>query len=328
MVDEAFKYYLNDEVDLKAQDVFNAVESTDKVISAIQSFDNDGYFQLAEAYNERFGSFSRKTKIQPLDDIDLIFGLSGYGASYNELDPFNHVRIYGNANVPLHKDCMNEYGMLDSIKVLNKFKNRLEQRYPNSNPPIRNGAAVVLDFVSDKWSFDIVPCFFTTKDQYGRDYFLIPNGNGFWQKTDPRRDRAWVNYVDQKRNYQARKLIRLCKKWFKIKKFKTPASYLLETMIVRYCNKPTKISNFIDLEFRYALKYIKDAIYGPIMDLKDIQGDINNLEFYDRFEISQRAEFDYDIACKAFSAEIYEHNQSKAINHWREIFGEDFPTYG
>ncbi len=32
-----------------------------------------------------FGSFARRTKIRPLDDIDLMFGLTGQGATYTIL---------------------------------------------------------------------------------------------------------------------------------------------------------------------------------------------------------------------------------------------------
>ena len=327
-VNEAFYEFMRKSVDLSDADYKKAIDSEKNVVAAIQSFDDDGYFQLCGAYNERFGSFARKTKIQPLNDIDLMFGLSGYGGSYNEFDPIDNVRIWGNANIPLHRDCMNQYGVLDSIKVLNKFKNRIKQRYPNSNPPIRNDAAVILDFVSTEWTFDIVPCFFTTEENDHKTFFLIPNGSGNWQKTDPRLDRAWVNYVEKKGNYQVRKLIRLCKKWFAIKKIKTPASYLLETLIVRYCNSLPSISNYIDLEFRYALKYIKDAIYAPIMDLKNIQGNLNNLDFFSRYLISQKAQKDSEIAYEAFCEEVYKRDDLKAINLWRDIFGQEFPTYG
>ena len=64
------------------------------------------------------------------------------------------------------------------------------------------------------------------------------------------------------------------------------------------------------------------------MDLKDIQGNINDLDLSDRFEIAQRAGIDYCIACKAYDAEINEQNSSKAINLWGQIFGQEFPTYG
>ena len=88
------------------------------------------------------------------------------------------------------------------------------------------------------------------------------------------------------------------------------------------------ISKYIDLEFRYVLDYIKDAIYAPIMDLKNIQGNLNTLDFYNQHKISQRADADCKIAYNAFCAEVHERNESKAINLWRDIFGEEVPTYG
>ncbi|MBO7549986.1 MAG: hypothetical protein J6T62_00465 [Fibrobacter sp.] len=327
-IDSAFTEFMRNSVNLDPQDVSEAKKSKDYLKSIIAGYDGDSFFHLCEDFNEEFGSFARKTKMGVLDDIDLMFGISADGATYNADDNWWNVRVYGNPHVKEHRDCMDEEtGLLNSRLVLNKFKNRLGQTYSTSDHPVRDGEAVRLDLKYD-WSFDIVPCFQTVNEDNGRNYFLIPNGNGGWKKTDPRKDREFVRQVEKKHNGKVLPLVRLCKKWFNVKKFETPASYLIETLVVRYCNDCAKLSDYPDLEFKHLLNHLRSAIYDRVADMKQIQRNINDLGDNAKKAIAFKAYNDYNKACMAISADINEHNQSKAINLWREIFGQEFPTYG
>lgn len=98
----------------------------------------------------------------------------------------------------LHKDCTRDDGTLNSTQVANKFKNELKnvREYARSDVR-RNGEAVVLNLRSKVWSFDVVPCFYTAKENNGRQYYLIPNGNGNWKKTDPTWDKERVTTANQ-----------------------------------------------------------------------------------------------------------------------------------
>lgn len=62
--------------------------------------------------------------------------------------------------------------------------------------------------------------------------------------------------------------------------------------------------------------------------MKDIQGNINDLNFLDCYKISERAKLESQKVLDALNAEFNEKNRQKAENLWHEIFGEDFPTYG
>ena len=134
--------------------------------------------------------------------------------------------------------------------------------------------------------------------------------------------------TNQSKNGRALELIRLCKKWNKVKNAKTIPSYLLETLIINHCDAETELSQWIDLRFRDALEYISAHIYSSVYDMKEIQGDINDLSLTDRYSIQQKAQADYIKACEASNAERQEKDQKKAINKWGEILGSDFPTYG
>ena len=75
-----------------------------------------------------------------------------------------------------------------------------------------------------------MPCFHTVTENDGRAYYLIPNGNGNWEKTAPDKDKEHVTNTNQSKDGRVLELVRLCKKWNKVKNAKTIPSYMLETM--------------------------------------------------------------------------------------------------
>ena len=327
-VNNAFDEFMKDIVNLDSDVVSKARESRDNLLENIAEFDyEDGFFDLYEGYNVHFGSFARKTKCRELDDIDLMIGIAANGATYNSSDPWDDVHITASITNQAQKDCTREDGTLNSTQVINKFKSKLKHVREYSRSDIhKSGEAVVLNLTSKDWSFDIVPCFHTVTESDGRSYYLIPNGKGNWKKTDPLKDKEHVTNTNKDKEGRVLELIRLCKKWNNVKKATTIPSYLLETMIVNYCDSQTTLSQFIDYRFRDALKYIADNIMNSVSDMKEIQGDINALSDSDKSKLKEKANNDYQKACEASEMETV--NQEKAIKLWGEILGGDFPTYG
>ena len=77
-VNTAFLEFLNNKINISTQESDNAKKSRDFLLEQIQDLSYNGNFlSLATQYNCFFGSFARKTKIQPLNDIDIIVGLNG-----------------------------------------------------------------------------------------------------------------------------------------------------------------------------------------------------------------------------------------------------------
>lgn len=327
-VNNAFNEFMKEIVNLDSDVVSKARDSRDNLLENIAEFDNeDGFFDLYEEFNVHFGSFARKTKCRELDDIDLMIGISANGATYNSNDPWDDVHITASTTNQAQKDCTREDGTLNSTQVINKFKNKLKHVREYSRSDIhKSGEAVVLNLTSKDWSFDIVPCFHTVIESDGRSYYLIPNGKGNWKKTDPKKDKEHVTNTNKDKEGRVLELIRLCKKWNNVKKVTTIPSYLLETMIINYCDSQTTLSQFIDYRFRDALKYIADNIMNSVGDMKEIQGDINTLSDSDKSKLNEKANNDYQKACDASNMETKD--QEKAIKLWGEILGGDFPTYG
>ena len=329
-VNNAFAEFMKGVVNLDSDVVSEARSSRDNLLENIAEFDDeDNFFDLYQGFNVHFGSFARKTKCRELDDIDLMIGISANGATYNSSDPWDNVHMTANLDIAVQADCANEDGTLNSTKVINKFKKKLENVREYSRSDIhKSGEAVVLNLTSKDWSFDIVPCFHTVKESDGRDYYLIPNGKGNWKKTDPLKDKEHLTNTNQDKNGRVLELIRLCKKWNKVKNAKTLPSYLLETMIINHCDEEDELSQWIDIRFKNALSYIANHITSSVYDIKEIQGDINTVELLDRYNLKNKAKADYEKACEAIKYETDDKNHEKSINKWREIFGGDFPTYG
>lgn len=327
-VNNAFDEFMKDIVNLDPDVVSKARESRDNLLENIAEFDDeDGFFDLYEGYNVHFGSFARKTKCRELDDIDLMIGIAANGATYNSSDPWDDVHVTASTTNQAQKDCTREDGTLNSTQVINKFKSKLKHVREYSRSDIhKSGEAVVLNLTSKDWSFDIVPCFHTVAESDGRSYYLIPNGKGNWKKTDPTKDKEHVTNTNKDKEGRVLELIRLCKKWNNVKQAATIPSYLLETMIINYCDSKTTLSQFIDYRFRDALKYIADNIMNSVSDMKEIQGDINTLSDSDKSKLKEKANNDYQKACEASELETV--NQEKAIKLWGEILGGDFPSYG
>jgi len=328
-VNGAFIDFMRDKVNLDSKIVVDARKSRDNLLQNIAEFNGqDGFFNLWEPFNLHFGSFARKTKCRELDDIDLMIGVSADGATYCPLDPWDNIKINSSTSNSAHKDCTRDDGTLNSIQVTNRFKKKLESvREYSRSETRRNGEAVILNLISKDWSFDIVPCFHTDTESDGKSYYLIPNGNGNWKKTNPEKDREHVINTNQSKANRVLELIRLCKKWNKVKKIKTVPSYLLETMIVNYCDSKLEIDQRINVRFGDSLNYIASHIDSPINDMKEIQGDINNILIEDRQIIKQKARTDYTKACEAIIFEVDDNNHKKAIDKWGEILGGDFPNY-
>lgn len=323
-VNEALNKFMKDNVNLDPDVVVAARKSRDNLLSNISEFSDDDFFKLWSDIDRHFGSFARKTKCRELDDIDLMIGISAEEAAYDSLAPWNNVTIYSSTSSLIQKSCTNYDGTLNSIQVLNRFKEKLKHVREYSRSEIRrNHEAVVLNLISKDWSFDIVPCFQTVQEANGRSYWLIPNGNGKWKKTDSDMDQNKVTSVNKDSSGNLLELIRLCKKWNKTKNVKNIPSYMLETMLVKYA-EDYELDSRLKYRFKDALKYISENIYYRVEDMKKVQGDLNNLTLGERINISEAAERDYKKINNALNEEASGHTH-KAIQIWREVLGDEFP---
>ena len=327
-VNAAFDEFLSEKVNLDKDRTETARGSRDWLFEQIASFQNDSTFPKSYSEHDiQYGSFARKTKIRPLDDIDLMICLSAQGASYLEYS--DQILITVNPNSNLKAFCNDYTDTLNSTKVINKFVSKCASVPQYAKAELkRNGVAAVLALKSYDWSFDIVPCFMTVVELNGRNYYFIPDGQGNWKKTDPRIDRARVQTINRNHDGYVLNVVRIIKYWNRRPTMPSMSSYVLETMILDYyATRANKASQFVDLETASVLEYISTNVYSQVNDPKGIQGNINNLSWDDRTKISNKANADKLKANEARRLEgSGDHKGS--IQKWQEIFGSEFPNYG
>ena len=162
-VNDAFKFFMDNYVNLDKQVVKNAREDLFELLQKLEECSGEDFFVLYSDVNLHFGSFSRKTKCKPLNDIDVLVGISAQGNTYNE-SSWNNITINPSDTSKKQQECKNQWNNLDSNKVLGLFKSKLMEICDlRVNEVIKNGEAVSVQFKSktNDLNFDIVPCFFT-----------------------------------------------------------------------------------------------------------------------------------------------------------------------
>ncbi|HHS9695325.1 TPA: SMODS domain-containing nucleotidyltransferase [Klebsiella michiganensis] len=324
----AFNEFMKDTVNLNKADTDDAHASRDWLIGKINDFDKDGTFPVNYPdIHIPFGSFARRTKIRPLDDIDLMLGLSAESATHTIYS--DHITLNSTGeNTRLHQYRHTGENTICSVRILNAFKNRLQGVSQYAKAEIRrNQEAVTLNLSSKDWNFDIVPCFMSNADAFGKNYYLIPDGKGHWKKTDPRVDRNRVSEINVKNNGNVLNVIRAVKYWQRRPTMPTMSSYLLETMILDYYTNKTDCLKYIDMELQALFNHLGLFVKYSVNDPKGIQGDINTLSMEDRQKISDRCYLDAQRAAEARQFER-DNDHEKSINKWQEVFGPHFPAYG
>lgn len=324
-VNNAFSEFMRDIVNLDSAQTEKARKSRDNLKNNIHDLGGtDSFFNLASSNDLYFGSFSRKTKIRELNDIDMMIGLNGGDTTY-------HTQTWDNIKMTINNsDCQfagyrDSNGYISSTKIKNKFISELKKVRDYYKAELHSrGEAVTLDLLSYTWKFDIVPCFKCKNE----DKYLIPNGQGHWKYTNPRIEQERLTRINKKHNGYVLDTIRLIKYWNRRGKMPTMVSYVIETMVLDYFDSISTTSKWIEQRFRDVLLYIKNNIWNAIYDSKGIEGNINTLSSSEKLSLQSRASNDYTKACNAISAEINSNDQEKAINIWRDIFGGDFPHYG
>jgi hypothetical protein len=326
---EAFEKFMRITVNLEPGDTVTARASRDWLMGKIDGFPlaYDDFPLVVPARNIEFGSFARRTKIRPLDDIDLISGLHADGCTYLEV-AHDNLHIYPTENSRMYRYLHDGATTLSSTKVVNRYVRALENVPQYREAKInRRGEAATLKLTSYDWNFDVVPAFHTVEDEQGRSFYVIPNGNGHWKKTDPRIDRDRVLRVNTKHDGNMLGPLRAIKYWHRRPTMPTMSSYALECMIVQYYeNKATQATEYVDIELVGLFSHIADAVLDRITDPKGIQDDLNDLTYVEKLSVRTRALLDAERAREARAFETNDDHKS-AIETWTLVFGANFPEF-
>lgn len=325
-VNRCFEKFRKDIVDLNPAQVAEARPSRDFVLSNIVRLSGAGRLpNVATGYCFNFGSFARRTKIRPLDDIDMMICFDGRDGVYRTVRQNERYHIVFKDGHPFFDALRNDDGeTLNSRKVINQLIGAMSGVEAYSKAELhRNQEAATLQLKSYPWNFDIVPCFYTTTG-----FYLIPDGQGHWKNTDPRIDRVRTMSTNQKSNGEALPLIRLMNWWKKEKWGERVSSYMFEQMILDCIEaSPFLFTNPLQARVQQVLLYLRDAIKNPVLDPKHIQGNLNDLDKDTRDDLSMMAFSSSLSAAQAIKFEK-EGEIQKAVNQWKLVFGDEFPSYG
>jgi hypothetical protein len=329
-VSYSFDLLRSNSVDLDPEQVKKARKSRDYLKEQIEAVAPQvTYFPKLYGGYLAFGSFARKTKVRPLDDIDLLLLISAGAGSFTQYVSFNKYSIVvTDTSCPTWMCTNDDNRTLNSTKVLNKIKSSL-YLIPNYKQADikRTGEAVFLGLKSYDWNFDIVPAVPVSIEQGSTDHYLIPDGTGYWKRTDPRRDQKKISEANQKHNGNLIPIIRLLKYW-NDKYYDVPkiSSYYLETMLIHGFGSYLPMNN-IRGNIRLAFTLLSSAVLGSCPDPKGLEADLDtHASWEDRYKVYAVAQL---MAKYAAEATVWENNNNDkaAIETWRKVF-PDFPAYG
>lgn len=327
-VNAAFKTLMKDFVNLDQEDSIAGKGSRDWLVDKqIINFPvNDNNFPLL--YSEPkmwFGSFSRKTKIRALDDIDMMIIMHAEQSIYTQIGETFYITPGEGSRFINYTDESGNY--INSRRLINKLVSSLSAVWQYSSAESkRQGEAATLKLKSYTWNFDIVPAFMAAPDASGNTFYLIPDGKGHWKKTDPRIDKERTTRLNQKHGGKMLSVIRLVKYWKRKRGVPAIGSYLLETILLNRYDSLYQggIHEWTDEEFPLALRELAGAILNPVYDQKNIQGDINGLTIDERWKVWEKATTDAGVAEEAIALEFSDPEASG--RRWQQVLGSDFPV--
>lgn len=326
----AFDTFRKTTVDIDPDDTKKARASRDFLIEQLMKVGKtvSGFPILTGSYHY-FGSFARKTKICPLDDIDLMIMLNGGGTT--EVSTRNAFRYWlrmDDSTKPL-ASFLDSYGFVNSTRILNKIRDSMGSVQQYSKAEIRKSQqAVTLNLKSYSWVFDIVPAVPIADSTGTTIYYLIPDGSGEWIRTDPRKDSANMTATNVLHGGNLLPVMRLLKYWNNRtgNKSRLP-SYYFETLVIRTFQNTQKIDSL-----QQGIKYFFDNGRTYLnMACPDPKGLGSNLDANISWDTKQKVGA---VMCEAATAAsyamIYEGNgdHKNAIAWWRQVFGQGFPNYG
>jgi len=281
------------------------------------------------------GSFARHTKTRPLDDIDIYLPLDGASLFYYEQGTVLPYKVLSDdlALNPLLTGRWANGPWVSSSKVVEGFAAVLKRRFPQTK--IRpNGQAVTVQMTqgssttSEGLGYDVVPCFSLNPYQEGElGFYLIPDGNGRWIRTNPRYDAAIADLLQNEHNRLFRKVVKVLKYW-NVEEFGAKlGSYFMELAIARafFWDKGIKREPVSSLSFGVALAFwaLQQAVIQGeqlpwLSGAPPVRPGV--LLLSDRILLNSAT----DLACAAWEEEKSA-RMTSAVTKWKRVFGSKFP---
>lgn len=274
------------------------------------------------------GSYARGTKIHPLDDIDIMMILDGEGffAWKNGVRLNATVRGGGVRGTPVER-MTNEYGGINSARVLEVFRDALRVVYPGSEIR-KDGQAINVWLDSYGLGLDVVPAFHIVSNDGGEDLYYIPQGSGStqWISTNPKIDARISANLHERHSKLLKSIVKLLKYWNREMNAGRLRPYHLEATIWRVFDQHPGVSTL-----EQGVRYFFDTAESHLAyECKDVTGiGEKNLDHDLGYE-DRQATLVAVRSCKSAlgmaSVQSALGREDAAIQSWRSVFGNKFGT--
>lgn len=239
------------------------------------------------------GSAGRKTLIRPVEDVDVFCVFDGRWAwptyQYNSQQLLYRVR-----------EALTGY----TVQTIGS-----------------RGQAVRL-FYTNGPNVDITPAF-QSVDWLGRpNGYVIPRGDGRWQKTNPYLHGEFMAKRNQELDYHLKPLVRLLKRWNRVHSERLRSFHLELIVQATFGGLSGNMRTATQRFFEWAPNNLH------VNDPAGYSGDLaSSLSWSQTQDILQSFSTAADRGRRAQAAEV-EGKVRDALRLWRVIFGDEFPSYG
>jgi hypothetical protein len=208
-----------------------------------------------------------------------------------------------------------------AIKALDKFRAILDEAYPHTDKR-RDRNCITMKF--SEFRLDVVPAF-----QYEQGYYEIPDSiRKEWVPTNPSSFAGSITDVNKAMDGSFVPLIKMVKAWNREVGWPIASFHLECLMYNRYhtYEQGYTYHSMLKVFFKALPGYLSKACYDPIMGDR-VDTYLDNEARKTRREVAiEKAK-----AAAAASKEAYEDQDdepSVAIDKWKSLLGEFFPSYG
>ena len=238
------------------------------------------------------GSYDRHTKIRPLQDVDIfaIIKAGGAQAHFRDEEPGN---------------------------IVNALSDELDGKFKHVEP---SGMAVRISLSDDdgQASFELVPAF--THSSTG--YEAPDPQRGRWIRTDPNVHAQLTSTKNEACDGRWVPFVKMLKGWNRQAGKPIPQSFLVEVMALELVHPP--FGRYQD-EMTAFFGNVVDRAGGPWPDPASLGPDVDELLTpFERDTVRREATRAVAIAEDAIFLED-DGQERKAVNKWRELFGERMP---
>jgi hypothetical protein len=175
--------------------------------------------------------------------------------------------------------------------------------------------------------YDIVPCFsLSPTQQADRPFYLMPDGQGGWMRTNPRLDAVIADLLQDDHSKLFRKVVKILKYWNSEQMNGAISSYFIELSIAKvFLERTAKPESITILSYGVALAFW--ALQQAVARGAQNSWVANAPPVYPGSLLTSQLavlKSDSDLACAAWEEEKAGKMISAAAK-WKHVFGDKFP---